>query len=181
MPLRQQRHANSGCSVSRGLRAVHLYSKWCSGQDEVVHWGDALWDAQEQQRKNAYLEGRARNTQRYKPGTQEVLLMFCDQRGEVVYRFPYYDRFKHVLEPLLDQVCAFSCPASCVSRSTPFAHHFPDDAHKVCFLSTNIQKAACVSWNANLSCSTDCGKGRPWQNHAPAPRPTAAGQPSAHP
>lgn len=73
-------------------------------QAAILEQGDALWDAAEQRRSNAYLKGRAQNTQRYKPGTQEVLLIFSDKRGEAIYRFPYYDRFKHVLEPLLEQV-----------------------------------------------------------------------------
>lgn len=73
-------------------------------QDVIQREGEALWDVEEQERWNAVLKGRTKNTRRYKPGTGEVLLMFCDQRGETVYLFPYYDRFKPILEPLLDQV-----------------------------------------------------------------------------
>lgn len=73
-------------------------------QAAVLAQGEALWDAAEQRRSNAFLKGRAQNTQRYKPGTQEVLLMFSDKEGGSVYRFPYHDRFKNVLEPLLEQV-----------------------------------------------------------------------------
>ncbi|BDA45004.1 hypothetical protein COCOBI_06-4830 [Coccomyxa sp. Obi] len=70
----------------------------------ILDQGEALWDAAEQRRSNAFLKGRAQNMQRYKPGTQEVLLMFSDKEGGSVYRFPYYDRFKNVMEPLLEQV-----------------------------------------------------------------------------
>lgn len=70
----------------------------------MLGFGEAIWDPAEQRRTNAFLKGRTQNTQRYKPGTQEVLLVFSDKRGNAVYRFPYYDRFRHVLEPLLEQV-----------------------------------------------------------------------------
>ncbi len=73
-------------------------------QAAILDQGEALWDAAEQRRSNAFLKGRAQNTQRYKPGTQEVLLMFSDKEGGSVYRFPYYGRFKNVIEPLLEQV-----------------------------------------------------------------------------
>ena len=73
-------------------------------QAAILEQGEALWDATEQRRSNAYLKGRAQNTQRYKPGTQEVLLMFSDKQGGAIYRFPDYDRLKKALEPLLEQV-----------------------------------------------------------------------------
>ena len=44
------------------------------------------------------------NTQRYKPGSQELLLLFSDRDGERVYQFPLYEELRDVLEPILLQV-----------------------------------------------------------------------------
>ena len=53
---------------------------------------------------NAYLKGRTQNTQLYKPGSQELLLLFSDRDGEGVYQFPMYEQLEDVLEPILLQV-----------------------------------------------------------------------------
>ena len=70
--------------------------------------GEALWDPSFQRHGNAWLRGREGNAQHYKPGSQEVLLVFCDRAGERVLRFPLFWRFRGLLQPLLQQVTASS-------------------------------------------------------------------------
>ena len=61
--------------------------------------------AEETQRAlNAWIDGRARNLNEFKPGARSVMLVFSDQHGGGVLRFPWYDRFKQWVEPWLVQV-----------------------------------------------------------------------------
>ena len=53
---------------------------------------------------NAHLTGRVDNTQQYKPGSQELLLLFSDRDGESVFQFPMYEELSNVLDPILLQV-----------------------------------------------------------------------------
>ena len=59
---------------------------------------------------NAHLRGRAHNTQQYKPGSQELLLLFSDRDGKSVFQFPLYEELRNVLDPILLQVNRL-CPA----------------------------------------------------------------------
>jgi hypothetical protein len=61
--------------------------------------------AEEGQRKsNAWVDGRSKNLKQFKPGARSIMLIFSDQDGSGVYRFPWYDRFKQWVEPWLEQV-----------------------------------------------------------------------------
>ena len=73
-------------------------------QETLKGFGEQLWSAEWQAEHNAPLTGRTQNTQQYKPGSQEVLLLFSDREGGQVYQFPLYEQLKHVLEPILLQV-----------------------------------------------------------------------------
>ena len=73
-------------------------------QETLKGFGEQLWSAEWQAEHNAHLTGRTHNTQQYKPGSQEVLLLFSDREGEQVYQFPLYEQLKHVLDPILLQV-----------------------------------------------------------------------------
>ena len=75
-------------------------------QEAVRGFGEELWSPEWQALHNAYLEGRQHNTQQYKPGSQELLLLFSDRGGEHVYQFPLYEQLRDVLEPILLQVIA---------------------------------------------------------------------------
>ena len=52
------------------------------------------------------MAGRDLNQERFKPGVDGITLMFSagDTTGPV-YTVPLYERFRPLLEPLLDEVC----------------------------------------------------------------------------
>jgi hypothetical protein len=65
---------------------------------------ESMWTKEEQERSNVVMTGRADNMEKFKPGVQGIVLIFSDQSGDRVFRFPYYDLFAPVLEPLLMEV-----------------------------------------------------------------------------
>ncbi len=65
---------------------------------------EAMWQHDEQARSNVVMTGRTANMARFKPGVDALVLLFSDQDGRSVYKFPYYDCFARRLEPLLEQV-----------------------------------------------------------------------------
>ena len=81
-------------------------------QEAIRGFGEQLWSSEWQAVHNAYLKGRTQNTQLYKPGSQELLLLFSDRDGERVYQFPMYEQLEHVLEPILLQVVSLQAPQS---------------------------------------------------------------------
>lgn len=62
------------------------------------------WGEETQRALNAWIDGRARNLNEFKPGARSVMLVFSDQHGGGVLRFPWYDHFKQWVEPWLVQV-----------------------------------------------------------------------------
>ena len=72
-------------------------------QAAVLAEGDALWDPAQQAQRSAVLRGRPAAA-RYKPGSQEMLLVFGDRAGGRAFRFPPYARLRAALEPVLEQV-----------------------------------------------------------------------------
>uniref|UniRef100_A0A061SGE5 Aspartyl/asparaginy/proline hydroxylase domain-containing protein n=1 Tax=Tetraselmis sp. GSL018 TaxID=582737 RepID=A0A061SGE5_9CHLO len=72
----------------------------------------AVWTPEEQQRTNAWLDGRSQNMEAIKPGVASIHLIFSDGRlgdgGGNAYRFPYYDRYAEFLDPLLDRLLGSS-------------------------------------------------------------------------
>ena len=73
-------------------------------QDVIRAHGEQLWSPEWQAEHNAYLQGRSQNMQQYKPGSQEILLLFSARDGGVVFQFPLYKRLRHLIEPILLQV-----------------------------------------------------------------------------
>jgi hypothetical protein len=63
-----------------------------------------MWDPQEQRHSNALIDGRQDNMVRFKPGVQAMMLLFSDQAGRRVFKFPYWDYFAAQMEPLLEEV-----------------------------------------------------------------------------
>ena len=58
------------------------------------------------------------NTQRYKPGSQEVLLLFSDRDGKMVYQFPLYEQLRDALEPILLQVTSMLYALPCKGQAS---------------------------------------------------------------
>ena len=82
---------------------------WCCSshgpmQEHLRAHVEQLWSPDWQAEHNAYLQGRSRNTQQYKPGSQEILLLFSARDGGSVFQFPLYEQLKHLIEPILLQV-----------------------------------------------------------------------------
>ena len=73
-------------------------------QELIRSQGEQLWSPDWQAEHNAYLKGRMQNTQQYKPGSQEILLLFSARDGGPVYQFPLYKQLQHLIEPVLLQV-----------------------------------------------------------------------------
>ncbi|KAL4458606.1 hypothetical protein ABPG75_013471 [Micractinium tetrahymenae] len=65
---------------------------------------EADWREERHRASNAWLSGREENLRELKPGAQAIMLLFSDQDGAEVFRFPWYDRFKEAVEPLLLQI-----------------------------------------------------------------------------
>lgn len=81
------------------------------------HW-DHIWDAEWTERENARITGREQNLQRYKPGTLDTALIFSDNVGRSVYRFPLLELFQEQLNPVLEKVLTETC-ALTVIRNAP--------------------------------------------------------------
>ena len=73
-------------------------------QEVIRAHGERLWSPDWQAEHNAYLQGRAQNTQQYKPGSQEILLLFSARDGGTVFQFPLYKQLRHLIEPIFFQV-----------------------------------------------------------------------------
>lgn len=73
-------------------------------QARVASAPEAMWDPAEQRRSNALIDGRQDNMVRFKPGVQALMLLFSDQAGRRVFKFPYWDYFAAQMEPLLEEV-----------------------------------------------------------------------------
>ena len=56
------------------------------------------------QTDNAKLGGRKGNMDQFKPGVDSAIMIFSDFTGELVFKFPYYDRFEALIEPVLKSV-----------------------------------------------------------------------------
>eukprot|EP00798_Chlamydomonas_sp_ICE-L_P030168 gene30168-35148_t len=63
-----------------------------------------MWDDNEARVSNAMVEGRDANMANIKPGCGTIFLVFSDQMAEHAYRFPYYEYFRDVLEPLILEI-----------------------------------------------------------------------------
>jgi len=55
----------------------------------------------EAQRDNAFLDGRTKNDQTFKPGVDTMHLIFSDRSGEEIFLFPYWEKFRPYVTPLL--------------------------------------------------------------------------------
>ena len=56
---------------------------------------------QNAQRDNAFLDGRTKNQQAIKPGVDTMHLIFSDRSGEEIFLFPYWEKFRPYVTPLL--------------------------------------------------------------------------------
>ena len=73
-------------------------------QELVLKGGDEFWSTELQQRTNAHFKGRQDNMSKFKPGVETVILVFSDQKGEVMFRFPWYEKLKPLVEPIIEKV-----------------------------------------------------------------------------
>ena len=70
----------------------------------ILKGGDEFWSVDLQHRTNAHFEGRQDNMSKFKPGVETVILVFSDQKGEVLFRFPWYEKLKPLVEPIVEKV-----------------------------------------------------------------------------
>ncbi|GFR39810.1 hypothetical protein Agub_g302, partial [Astrephomene gubernaculifera] len=73
-------------------------------RERVINMPDDMWSPVRQRRENAAVDGRKDNMDKFKPGVEALFMVFSDQSTEHVYRFPYYEYFKDVVEPLVEQI-----------------------------------------------------------------------------
>ena len=53
---------------------------------------------------------------KYKPGTHDATFMFSDNFGEAVFRFPLYQTYSALVQPILEQVRFASAVGALMSR-----------------------------------------------------------------
>ena len=63
-----------------------------------------IWDADVAARDNAVLQGRENNMARFKPGCASAHFVFSDQGANACFQFPWWDEWKDVLQPILDEI-----------------------------------------------------------------------------
>ena len=108
-------------AVCKRLWVGHISSiMGCDMQAAVLSVAESDWSDAEQRRRNAFFEGRTGNLQKFKHGVDTIVLMFSDQDASRVFRFPWYDRFRPHVEPILEQVL----PGS-VCRQADLLTHLP--------------------------------------------------------
>ena len=73
-------------------------------QAAMLAESEEVWDSAYQRRNNAYIEGRSENLEKYKPGVEDMILMFSHKQGGTRYRFPWYERYAKYIDALLEQV-----------------------------------------------------------------------------
>lgn len=67
---------------------------------------EEVWSEDYARRHNVVLSGRKGNVAKFKPGVEQLVLLFSSQDGENVYRFPYYDAFAEEIDEILLKVLA---------------------------------------------------------------------------
>ncbi|KAG2501830.1 hypothetical protein HYH03_000329 [Edaphochlamys debaryana] len=73
-------------------------------KERIVNMPEDMWTTARQRKENAAVDGRKDNMNKFKPGVEALVMVFSDQSTEHVYRFPYYDYFKDLIEPILEQI-----------------------------------------------------------------------------
>lgn len=72
----------------------------------------AVWTHEYQAAHSAVMGGRDSNMNAFKPGVMGITLLFSAGSGEgTVFKFPLYEKFAPVLEPLLEEVRCAVCVA----------------------------------------------------------------------
>ncbi|PSC71222.1 green algal specific Aspartyl Asparaginyl beta-hydroxylase [Micractinium conductrix] len=89
----------SGLAAGAQLRLFHYDVEPLRRQ--VAALSEQDWTEEVQRASNAWIGGREGNQNAFKPGARAIMLIFSDRDGRHVYRFPWHDRFKPLLEPLL--------------------------------------------------------------------------------
>ena len=77
-----------------------------SPQAALLAESENIWTEPVQRATNAFFEGRTSNMAQFKPGVQAIILMFSNQKATQVFRFPWYDRLKPLVEPIVRQARA---------------------------------------------------------------------------
>ena len=71
----------------------------------LLEMPESNWDEEEQRKSNAFLDGRSKNLNQFKPGTYSIHLIFSDQDGDSVFEYPWYkEKFARFLDPMLDRL-----------------------------------------------------------------------------
>jgi hypothetical protein len=71
----------------------------------LLEMPESNWDEEEQRKSNAFLDGRSKNLNQFKPGTSSIHLIFSDQDGDSVFEYPWYkEKFARFLDPMLDRL-----------------------------------------------------------------------------
>jgi hypothetical protein len=60
--------------------------------------------AKQSQDDNACLGGRKGNMDQFKPGVDSAILIFSDYNGRLVFKFPWFDKYEALLEPILTKL-----------------------------------------------------------------------------
>lgn len=87
-----------------GLQLPLFHVDVTAVQEKLLNMPEAFWSQDYQQQFNAFIDGRDANMKTFKPGVDAIMLIFSDNSGNHVYRFPFYYYFADVLEPILAEI-----------------------------------------------------------------------------
>ena len=63
-----------------------------------------IWDPDVAATQNAVLQGRESNMARFKPGCASAHFVFSDQSASACFHFPWWDEWKDVVQPIIDEI-----------------------------------------------------------------------------
>ncbi|GMI22287.1 hypothetical protein TeGR_g10947 [Tetraparma gracilis] len=51
-----------------------------------------------------YLDLNMKRLEKFKPGVRSMIFIFCDQKGNKVFEFPWFEEYKPVLDPIVNHI-----------------------------------------------------------------------------
>lgn len=70
----------------------------------VQGFENTTWTHEYQKTHNVALEERSQNLDKFKPGVEAIVFVFSNRMATKSYFYPWFDVYKEVLIPIVDQV-----------------------------------------------------------------------------
>lgn len=105
MPMMELSSKDRTFGLSGGAQMLLFKANVAALKEYVLKMPMEDWGEESQTRSNAWLSGRAKNLNQFKPGVLSIHLIFSDQDGKTVFEFPWYNsRFAKLLNPILTRL-----------------------------------------------------------------------------